>query len=109
MHGASIYFRSARLETAVGARQRSGPDRNFTVRRETSTRPCANRVTLEKEKEEKKRRTRFPVTGGISCLTDRRDSETNDARLLRHNESHLGTAQRDGKLPKYPEVRNSTR
>lgn len=82
------------------------PDRNFTVRRETSTRLCASRhgnARERKRKKKKKERTRFPVTGGISCLTDRRDSETNDARLLRHDESHLGTAgrQTSRSIPKF--------
>lgn len=106
MHGASIYFRSARLEAAVGTRQRSGPTAillSAAKRRPDYAR--AGTVTLgkEKEKKKKKERTRFPVTGGISCLTDRRDSETNDARLLRHDESHLGTAgrQTSRSIPKF--------
>jgi hypothetical protein len=114
--GASIHFRSTRLETAVGTQQRSDPDRNFTVRRETfdpeqraRARGERRAVTLEKEKE--KKRTRFPVTGGISRVLRIAVIRklTTRPSPLHHDESHLGTAQRDGQLPKYHELRNSAR
>lgn len=97
MHGASIHFRSARLETAVGTRQRSAPTA-ILLSAASIRRPSREPRGNARKRKRGKRGTRFLVTGGLSCLTDRRDSETNDARLL--DESHLGTAQRDGQLPK---------
>lgn len=98
MHGASIHFRSARLETAVGTRQRSGPTAILlSAAKRRPDRGRAAHGNARKGKREKKR-VRFLVTGGISCLTDRRDSETNDVRLL--DESHLGTAGR--RTPQVP-------
>jgi len=90
---ASIHFRSARLETLrYASTVPIGPQ--FYCPPRNVDRARAAHGSARKRKRKKKRRTGFPVPGGISCLTDRRDSETNDARLLRHDESHLGTGWR---------------
>lgn len=98
MQGASIYFRSARLEAAVGTRQRSCPTAILlSAAKRLPDYARAGTVTLEKEKEKKKR-------GHVSRLQE-------ESRVLRiavirklttlvsFAMTKVTWAPRDGKLP----------